>query len=154
LALEDGGQIAGLLLGGAEGVDHRADQTQTLPAQLRGAGGPALHLEDMALDGGPAGAAVRLRPGGGHPTLFVEGTVPPAAVVLVGGVHADTGAANDVLPQGLPEEGPDLGAEVVQLWVQFQIHLDSSRCDSRGNGLLGSGSCGCRCGLWLSVSQN
>ena len=68
---QDPGQVFGLLLGGAEGHDHRGAHGQP---HVRGRGRARqghLHLEDVLAAVAPARAAEFLRPVRGDPALFI-----------------------------------------------------------------------------------
>jgi hypothetical protein len=122
-------QEAFLLLGRGEGVDHRPDHVDAERQDRHAVGAGGLFGPDVALDRGPARAAVLLRPGRGHPALLGQGAVPGQEVflghflallllltqaggVVLGDEGADLVAERDVFGReievhgGLPEIGP------------------------------------------------
>ena len=107
---EDLRQVLGLLLFGAERHQHRPDHAKAEAGKARRARQPRLLVENVALHGGPARAAMLLRPGRRNPAAFVERAVP-AHVVVLGNVHARDHLVPHVRRQLVANEGPHLLAE-------------------------------------------
>ncbi len=82
LTRQDARQEARFLLGGAEGVDDRADHREAEGHQADAVGARGLLRPDETLRRRPAGAAIFDRPGGRDPSLFVENLVPGEEILL------------------------------------------------------------------------
>jgi len=113
--------VALLLLGAAEGHDHRRHHHRAEGHHARRAGERAFLLEEVALDDVPARAAELLGPGPAVPALLAEDLGPALHIVLrqvKGVVHL----VADVLGQVLRHPGADLLAERLFFGREIQVH--------------------------------
>ena len=142
VAAHDAGQEALLLLGRAEGHDHRRHHHRAEGHDARRAGERAFLLEQVALRRVPARAAELLRPGEAVPALLAEDARPGLHVVAVSRSALCT-LWLIVLGQVLGDPGADLGAEREFVGGEVQVHRQRSFV-SAGNG---RSDCDARCRL-------
>ena len=123
IAAQDRRQMSRFLLSAAKRVQHRPEQSQSLPAQIGRVGEMAFPFEDMLPQRTPAGAAVLHRPVRRSPTLLVQRSIPGNEIFLERRSEAPVRTQGHVARQMLAQKLPHFTAKCFVFGAEFQVHL-------------------------------
>ena len=120
-AVENARQNVGFLLFGTEFDQDGAEHAQTEGHDARRVGQGAFLVEDMALHGIPARAAIFDRPGHGQPAAALQRRVPALKIGLAE-FFAIANLGRQLFGQIVLEKTADFCAEGLFLWREVEIH--------------------------------